>query len=172
MTTTAPTEVDTAVDLTAQFKDAFREHPAGIALITATTPEGPVGLTASSVASVSADPAALVFSVTRTTGSAGLILAADTLLVHLLDAHHADIAREFAVSGGERFTEAQGWTELATGEPHLAGSRSALRCRSLTQVPVGGSMLVVAEVLDIHPGESGHPMVYRDRTFLGVGAAL
>ena len=167
----------TATDLATDFKAAFREHPAGIALITAATPDGPVGLTASSVASVAVDPAALVFSVTRTTGSAGLILEANSFLVHLLDARHAAIAQEFAVSGGERFTEAQGWRTLATGEPHLASARVALRSRSLQQVPVGSSMLVVAEVLGIRtpeaPPEGGQePMIYIDRAFRRAGAPL
>jgi flavin reductase (DIM6/NTAB) family NADH-FMN oxidoreductase RutF len=162
----------TTVNLATDFKAAFREHPAGIALITARSPEGPVGLTASSVASVAIDPAALVFSVTRTTGSAGLILAAESFLVHLLDARHAAIAGAFAVSGGERFTPEQGWATLATGEPHLAEARVALRCRSLQQVPVGSSMLVVSEVLDIHTAEQpggGVPLIYHDRTFRAVG---
>lgn len=165
-----------AADLATNFKNAFRYHPAGVALITASTPEGPVGLTASSVASVAVDPAALVFSVTRTTGSAGLILAAASFLVHLLDAEHAPIAQQFAVSGGERFTEAQGWATLATGEPHLASARSALRARTLQQIPVGDSMLVVAEVLEIHTGPedpaASAPMAYRDRAFTRLGERL
>src|SRR5690606_6362781 len=74
-----------ATTLAESFNTAFREHPAGIALITATTPAGPVGLTASSVASLGIDPVALSFSVTRTTGSAGGLLAAESYLVHLLD---------------------------------------------------------------------------------------
>lgn len=165
-----------AAELANDFKAAFRYHPAGVALITAATPEGPVGLTASSVASVSVEPASLVFSVTRTTGSAGLILAADTFLVHLLDARHAGVAQEFAVSGGERFTQRQGWSTLPTGEPHLAGVRSALRARSMQQIPVGASMLVVAEVLEIHTAK-GEPvaaeaMAYRDRAFTRLGERL
>ncbi len=165
----------TATDLATEFKAAFREHPAGIALITAATPEGPVGLTASSVASVAVDPAALVFSVTRTTGSAGRILAADSFLVHLLDARHAPIAREFSVSGGERFTAAQGWRTLETGEPHLESVRVALRSRSIQQVPVGSSMLVVAEVVEIlteDPAPATQPMIYLDRTFRNAGSVL
>lgn len=165
-----------AEELARGFKTAFRYHPAGVALITAATPEGPVGLTASSVASVSVEPAALVFSVTRTTGSAGLILGADTFLVHLLDARHAGVAQEFAVSGGERFTPEQGWHTLPTGEPYLAGVRSALRARPMQQIPVGGSMLVVAEVLEIHtpPEEPGNSdaMAYRDRAFTTLGERL
>lgn len=170
------TLADSATELANDFKDAFRYHPAGVALITATTPVGPVGLTASSVASVAVNPAALVFSVTRTTGSAGLLLQADTFLVHLLDARHAHIAQEFAVSGGERFTETQGWGALPSGEPHLRGVRSALRARPLQQIPVGSSMLVVAEVIEIHtetdPENSAEPMAYRDRAFTLLGPTL
>lgn len=178
MTPTAPTVpiADPNVALATEFKAAFRYHPAGVALITAMTPDGPVGLTASSVASVAVDPAALVFSVTRTTGSAGLILAADTFLVHLLDAAHAGIAQEFAVSGGERFTPAQGWAALETGEPHLPHARVALRARTMQRVPVGDSMLVVAEVLEVHAGPedpgASVPMAYRDRSFTALGERL
>ncbi|GAA5201604.1 hypothetical protein GCM10025773_22400 [Microbacterium jejuense] len=42
------------------FRSLFRGHPSGVAVITATCSEGPVALTASSVASVSAG-AALVY---------------------------------------------------------------------------------------------------------------
>ena len=78
------------------FKAAFRGHPAGVALITARTADGPSGLTASSVASLSVDPPALSFSVTRATGSAGAILSADSYVVHLLAGQHAALARAFA----------------------------------------------------------------------------
>lgn len=146
-------------------KRAFREHPAGIAVITAETPEGPVGLTASSVASVGIDPPALAFSVTRATGSAGGILSANGFLVHLLDSRHVDVAKSFAVSGAERFTPEQGWTTLPTGEPYLPGTRAALRCRALHTLGVGSSVVVVAEVLDALFGEEATPMVYADRAF-------
>lgn len=146
-------------------KAAFRTHPAGIAIITASTPIGPVGLTASSVASVAVDPAAIVFSVTRATGSAGAILSADTFLVHLIDAEHAELAKNFAVSGADRFTPEQGWSTLPTGEPHLAGARVALRCRAIQTVGVGSSTVVIAEVLDVLHGTVGTPVVYVDREF-------
>ncbi|GAA1319498.1 flavin reductase family protein [Leucobacter albus] len=153
-------------------KRAFRDHPAGVGLITAQTPDGPVGLTVSSVASVAVDPPALSFSVTRATGSAGGVLHADSFVVHLLDARHAEIAQTFAVSGTERFTEEQGWETLPTGEPLLRGVRVALRCRSLHQLEVGSSVIVVAGVLDAHFGETAEPMSYIDRTFRGLGETI
>ncbi len=148
-----------------RLKTAFRSHPAGIAIISAATDVGPVGLTASSVASVAVDPAAIVFSVTRATGSAGAILGADTFVVHLIDDEHTALAQSFAVSGAERFTPEQGWTELATGEPYLPAARAALRCRALQTIVVGSSTVVIAEVLDVLLGASGTPVVYFDRAF-------
>jgi flavin reductase (DIM6/NTAB) family NADH-FMN oxidoreductase RutF len=148
------------------FKNAFREHPAGVAVITAVMPEGPVGLTASSVASVAVDPPALSFSVTRATGSAGALLSADTYVVHLLGTQHVDVAEAFARSGAPRFTPEQGFTTLPTGEPLLADARQALRCRTIQVVPVGSSLLVVAEVLDVITGPASEPLVYHDRRFL------
>lgn len=147
------------------FKAAFREHPAGIALITAATSEGPVGLTASSVASVGLDPVALTFSVTRAIGSAGALLAADTFLVHLLDSRHVEIATQFSFTGGERFTPEQGWQALKTGEPHLPGVRAALRCRPLQVTPVGASSAVLAEVIEAIEGDHAEPIVYFDREY-------
>ena len=155
---------DTATGAEA-LKRSFREHPAGVSLITAHTPAGPVGLTASSVASVGIDPPAISFSVTRATGSAGGILNAETYLVHLLDARHADLAQSFAISGSERFTAEQGWEALPTGEPHLPGARAALRCRTMHSLAVGSSVIVVAEVLDAVFGDSAAPLVYVDRKF-------
>ena len=153
------------MELSELFRDAFRTHPSGISLITAASDEGPVGLTASSVASVGLEPVAIVFSVTRSTGSAGGILRAPTFTVHLIDSEHQPVAQQFALSGAERFTAEQGWETLPTGEPHLVGARATLRCRALQITPVGESNVVVAEVLDIIPGRRTSPLVYHDRSF-------
>lgn len=165
MTSTEPLARPVSSATAQAFKDAFRLHPAGIALITAATPDGPVGLTASSVASVGVDPPALAFSVTRATGSAGGILSASTHVVHLLGAAHIELAEVFAHSGTERFTAEQGWSVLPTGEPHLRDARVALRCRILQTTPVGSSVLVLSEVLEIHNGEHSDAVAYVDRRF-------
>lgn len=153
-------------------KLAFREHPAGVALITAQTPDGPVGLTVSSVSSVAVDPPALSFSVTRATGSAGGVLHADSYIVHLLDSRHAELALAFATTGAERFTPEQGWQTLPTGEPYLPGVRAALRCRTLHSLEVGSSVIVVGGVLDALFGDTAEAMSYMNRKFHKLGEAL
>lgn len=160
-----PNQTTEHQDIAEGFKAAFREHPAGIALITAQTPEGPVGLTASSVASVGINPPAVAFSVTRSTGSAGGILQAPSYLIHLLSDRNITVAKAFAQSGEERFTPDQGWSTLPTGEPYLADARVALRCRTINVVPIGASSLVLAEVLETYQGTPGKPMIYHNREF-------
>ncbi|GAA3663595.1 flavin reductase family protein [Microbacterium marinilacus] len=154
--------------LVEDFKAAFRGHPAGVALITAQTADGPVGLTASSVASVSVDPPALSFSVTKTEGSAGGVLAAPSFLVHLLGESHAPVAEAFARSGSPRFTPEQGWAALSSGEPHLTDAPVALRARALSVVPSGSSRLVLAEVIGVHHGPTSPPLIYQNRRFLSL----
>lgn len=156
------------------FREAFRGHPAGLAVITAAGPGGPVGLTASSVSSVSADPPALVFSVSGKT-TAPVLAAADTVLVHLMDAGQADLVRLFATPGSARFAADMDWDVLPTGEPWLRGSAWALRCAVVERVVVGTSQVVIGAVLEVHrQASSGDPLVYHDRTYhrLSRGSAL
>src|SRR5690606_6346542 len=68
------------------YKAVFRHHPGGVALITAVGPDGPVALTATSVASVSAEPPLLVFSVSAMSSSLPALKVAETVIVHFLGA--------------------------------------------------------------------------------------
>lgn len=156
--------------LTEGFKAAFGGHPAGVAVITAASGTGPVGITASSVASVSAEPPLLAFSLAAASGSAAAIAVADSVVVHLLTAADLDLARIFATSTSERFSDSMAWTTLDTGEPLLFHAGFALRCTILSRTPAGGSLLLAAQVVDVMAPESSHaPMVYHSRSFHALG---
>ncbi|GAA2850506.1 flavin oxidoreductase [Actinoplanes cyaneus] len=148
-----------------RMKGAFRRYPTGVAVIAAAGPDGPVGLTASSVASVAVDPPALSFSVMGSQ-SARALLTAPGFVVHLLGTRHAGLAHHFARSGGERFTPGQGWSTLPTGEPILFDAVAALRCAPLHRVPVGDSTLVVAKVLEVFHGPEDRPLIHHSRQFM------
>lgn len=150
------------------FKTAFRAHPAGVAVITAAGTEGAVGLTASSVASVSADPPILAFSVSGGR-SASQIAAAQTVVVHLLGADQLELARTFSIPGTPRFAGDMDWEMLPTGEPLLKGVPWALRCEIVHRAALGGSVLLAATVLEVRSDPSGSdPLVYQDRAFHGL----
>lgn len=153
------------------FRSAFRAHPTGVAVITALTEEGPVGITASSVSSLALDPLAISFSLQRQSGSAGKLLKAESFLVHLLADEHAELAKAFATTGDPRFIPEQGWEELPTGEPYLRTAPFALRVKPVGTVRVGEATLVAAEVLEVIGGPAGSPLVYQDRKFLSLSGA-
>ncbi|MFI7580504.1 flavin reductase family protein [Kocuria sp. M1N1S27] len=148
------------------FKAAFADHPAGVAIITARGPDGPVGLTASSVSSVSVVPPILGFSLQARQGSAALLAEAESFLVHLLDAENLDLARSFAVSGSPRFGADMPWEYLGTGEPRLLGVGRVLRAVPLARIKAGPALVFNAAVVDVlgHEGTGG-PLVYHRRRF-------
>ena len=151
------------------FKAAFAHHPAGVAVITAQGPAGPVGLTASSVSSVSVDPPILGFSLQARQGSAALLADADSFLVHLLDAHNLALARSFAVSGTPRFGDDMPWEYLETGEPRLLGVARVLRAVPLARIKAGPALVFNAAVVDVLGAEGdGSPLVYHRRRFHGL----
>lgn len=156
--------------LTDAFKAAFGGHPAGVAVITADSGSGPVGITASSVASVSAEPPLLAFSLAANSGSAAAIAIADSVVVHLLSATNLNLARIFADARSERFTDSMAWSRMDSGEPLLVHDGYSLRCTILSRTPAGGSLLLAAEVVEIiAPLTVGSPMVYHRRAFHSLG---
>jgi flavin reductase (DIM6/NTAB) family NADH-FMN oxidoreductase RutF len=153
-----------ATQLTDDFKAGFRLHPAGIALVVAMTPLGPVGLTVSSLASVSADPPMLSFSVAAARGSAGALLKAERVDVVLLSVAQATTATAFATPNAARFTAEQGW-RLDDGRARLEGARATFHGRIAQVVPAGDSRLVLVEVSAIELGEPAEPLLYHARTY-------
>ncbi|KAA9392917.1 flavin reductase family protein [Kocuria coralli] len=155
----------------ADYSSVFGYHPAGVAVITARGPEGPVGLTVSSVSSVSADPPIIGFSLQARSGSAALVAQADSLLVHLLDAPNIGLARAFATHGAPRFGDAMDWKWLPTGEPLLKGVGRVLRVHPLARIQAGPALVFDAGVVQILGTEpNGAPMVYHKRQFHSLSA--
>ncbi|WP_420801734.1 flavin reductase family protein [Pseudofrankia asymbiotica] len=140
----------------------FRRHAAGVAVVTLTGPAGPVGFTATSVASLSATPPLLSLSLSSTSSSAPAMLTAETLVVHLLSSDHEEIARRFATSGVDRFAPPVRWRVLPTGEPVLSDVAVWLRARIEHRIAAGESYLVVAEVVDSQLDRADEPLLYHD----------
>lgn len=172
--TRAPEQVPSTSRLPApDFAAAFRHHPGGVALITATGPGGHVALTATSVASVSADPPLFVFSASAASSAAATIRAADSVVLHLIGAEGVALARLGATSGVDRFADTDAWTTLITGEPVFHGTRW-LRARVVERIDAGSATVVLAEALQSNiaadaPLADDDRLVYVNRAWHRVG---
>lgn len=153
------------------FKDVFRGHPGGVAVITADAGERPVALTATSVSSVSAEPPLLTFSISALSSASATLARADTVVVHLLDADDLDLAKLGAASGVDRFADTARWARLATGEPVFTGVRAWVRCAVIGRMDAGSSTVIAAHALESTvtrggPGDDEpNALVYHNRTW-------
>ena len=169
-TESAPDQVEMSGD---QFRAAFRHHPAGVAIVTANGPNGPVGLTATSVSSVSAEPPIFIFSVAASSSSLPAIRATESIVVNLLDSTQTPLARLFATSGVDRFADQSVWSRLDTGEPYLTGVHTWIRGEIVKRIELGGSVVVAVRATHalIEEGDHPEPLVYHNRTWHGLGHA-
>lgn len=158
------------------FKAVFRNHAAGVTIITAEGPNGPAALTATSVSSLSATPPLLLFTLTSASSTAPAIIDADTVVIHFLNESHAALAKLSATSGVDRF-DGPAWTRLATGEPLFLGVDTWIRGEVVNRMQVGTSTVVAVHALEAaYPEDPAatRPLVYHNRVWhaLGEGSRL
>ncbi|MEW2015078.1 flavin reductase family protein [Rhodococcus sp. NPDC076796] len=168
------TAVGDGVDGTAQamkideFVAVFRHHAAGVAVVTAAGPDGPVAMTVTSLFSVSAEPPMFAFSASSLSSASPPILAADTVVAHILHGDNLPIGRLGAASATDRFSVP--WRELPTGEPVYDGVTSWVRGEIVSLVEAGQSTLVIARALEGRvEGDDRTPLVYHAREWHTLG---
>ncbi|MFI6932611.1 flavin reductase family protein [Streptomyces sp. NPDC050287] len=149
-------------------RSVFRRHAAGVAVITARGDHGPVGFTATSLTSVSAEPPMLSFGIGTGASSWPAVSGAEHVGVHLLGEHQQDLAATFARSGADRFGVATAWREGPEGVPVLDGVLAWLVCRVAARVPAGDHRIVLAEVVLGDPTGPGRPLLYHQGQFNGL----
>jgi flavin reductase (DIM6/NTAB) family NADH-FMN oxidoreductase RutF len=149
-------------------RSVFRRHAAGVAVITARGRRGPVGFTATSLASVSAEPPMLSFGIGTGSSSWPAIATGDHVGVHVLGEHQQELAATFARSGADRFGPATAWREGPEGVPVLDDVPAWMVCKVVTRVPAGDHRIVLAEVLVGDPTGHGRPLLYHQGRFNGL----
>ncbi|WP_457966983.1 flavin reductase family protein [Arthrobacter sp. D1-29] len=159
----------------AKFRAAFRNHPGGVSVITADAGDGPVGLTATSVISVSLEPPLVVFSVSELSSSTPTILKSDTVVIHMLSVGQLDIAKLCSTSGIDRFADTSIWSRLVTGEPFFHAAPAWIRGKIVSTMAAGGSTVIAVQALQalapdpdtvgVIDQESEQPLVYHNRTW-------
>lgn len=150
-----------------ELKAVFRDHPAGIAVITADAGDGPVAMTASSVFSVSAAPPLIVFSASALSSSTPTLLVAETVVIHMIDEDSLDLAVLCATSGVDRFADESSWTRLPTGEPAFHGVTRRVRAQVTSRLDAGSASVIVVHALEAwhDPHHQSRPLVYHNRTW-------
>jgi flavin reductase (DIM6/NTAB) family NADH-FMN oxidoreductase RutF len=148
-----------------RFKQIFRNHPAGVVVVTVDAGRGPAGFTATSLTSLSLTPPLVSFGIGAASSSWPHVEQTRSAVVNFLGAEQADVARRFATSGIDRFAEPTRWRRLPGGEPVLDGVTGWLRVGVRQIVPAGDHRIVVAAVEESWLDEGRSPLVFHDGTY-------
>ncbi|MCP1413453.1 flavin reductase family protein [Paenarthrobacter sp. A20] len=140
------------------FREMFRRHAAGVAIITANLNGQPFGFTATSVASLSAEPPRFTFNMARSSSSWPAVANAEYIGVHMLGLENQALANRFARTR-DRF-EGDHWEPGPHEVPILKDVSGWLVGKIQMRLSFENNAVVVVEVIDGQVGEDGTPLLY------------
>ncbi|MFC7618900.1 flavin reductase family protein [Microlunatus sp. GCM10028923] len=143
------------------YRSVFRQRADGVAVITADAGSGPVGFTATSVVSLSLDPAMVSFSLASSSSSFPAVDRAHHAAINFLDADQSELAMRFASKGIDRFAGTR-WSALPDQTPVLDDAPSRLHGRIAHRFAVGDHHIVVLRLLSAEVRRPYRPLVYHD----------
>ena len=145
----------------------MRTFPSGVAVLTVDAAGQRLGLTVSSLVSLSLDPPLVGVAVSRHAAMHELLREADGFALSLLAGDQEAFAQHFA-RGVPPFAH---WHGIATrpgaaGAPLLEGALGWVECRTRAEHEAGDHTFFVGDVLAVEPGRSAAPLLYLDQRYL------
>jgi 3-hydroxy-9,10-secoandrosta-1,3,5(10)-triene-9,17-dione monooxygenase reductase component len=142
-----------------RFRSAIGQFATGVCVVTAFSENGPTGMTANAITSLSLDPLLMIVCFDRTARTRAAAQSSGRLAVNILSADQETHSKSFASkdSEAEKFDGVE-WSEHA-GAPVLDGAL-AWFAGALTDLRPGGDHeigILAVEEFEVHGGE---PLVY------------
>jgi len=154
-----------AIDGLEAFKQAFRRHAAGVAVVTALdTDATPVGFTATSLASLAAVPPLASFNMSRVSSAWHAIENTDHLVIHMLGIQNRDVAERMAGPKENRFV-GDHFTEGPLGIPLLNDVTAWMLGRIVGRHAHHGNAVIVVEIEDGALGSDDEAVLYHERQY-------
>jgi flavin reductase (DIM6/NTAB) family NADH-FMN oxidoreductase RutF len=153
------------------FKSGMRRLAAGVSIITTTGADGPRGLTATAVCSVSVVPPILLCCINRNSSAHDTIRDSGILAVNFLAGPDRELATRFggAETRESRFVQGS-WITLATGAPILDTALASFDCRVVSASDGASHSIFFAEVIELRIGAAADPLLYFEGAYGGFAA--
>lgn len=156
------------------FKQGMRALVGAVSVVAANDRDGkPIGLTATAVTSLSADPPSLLVCVNRASTIAAALTKGAGFSVNLLAAGQENVAQAFGgqgvTKGVGRFAHG-GWFRSEHETPLLAGANVSFECEVAEVLDWATHHIVIGQVGDVrfaHP--PGPALVYHDGRYRTLG---
>ncbi len=151
-----------------QFRDALGRFGTGVTIVTTLDGSRPMGMTASSFASVSLDPPLVLFCPARTAESYQALASGGPFVINVLSESQQELSNRFARAGEDK------WRDLAfdvwdTGVPVLRECLANLECDTHAVYDGGDHSVVVGRVRRLAHVPVGRPLIYFSGSYAKLG---
>jgi flavin reductase (DIM6/NTAB) family NADH-FMN oxidoreductase RutF len=146
-------------------REVMQLYPHGVAVLTVDHEGSRMGLTISSLVSLSLEPPLVGVTLGEHAAMLELVREARGFAVSILAGDQAEVAQHFA-RGVPPMLHWRGIAILGgTVAPLIEGAVGWLECRLAAEHPVGDHQLLVGEVVTARPGAEGAALVYRAQAY-------
>jgi 3-hydroxy-9,10-secoandrosta-1,3,5(10)-triene-9,17-dione monooxygenase reductase component len=135
------------------FRTVMSQWVTGVAIVTASDGDMPIGIVCNSLTSVSLDPLLLLWTVDRSSSSFDYWLKAEHWALHLLADDQSQLVKQFAQKGGDKF-EGVTYQQSEFGVPLLPNSLVRLGCKTWERIDAGDHVIMIGEVHDFEQRET------------------
>jgi flavin reductase (DIM6/NTAB) family NADH-FMN oxidoreductase RutF len=140
------------------YRHALAQFATGITVITAPTPEGGIGMTANSFASVSLDPALVLWSAAKDSLRYPLFMQATHFAIHVLREDQFDIAKAFAKDTDALSLVAPSLN--AAQVPVFDACLARFECRTEARHDAGDHTILVGAVETVFLDDTAKPLIF------------
>jgi flavin reductase (DIM6/NTAB) family NADH-FMN oxidoreductase RutF len=162
----------TAVVTETEFREALKNFPGGVTVVTAYDKDGhPTGATVSAFTSLSLTPPLILVCLNSNSRSIAGIRQRRGFVVHFLAEDQVDVARRFASDVPDKF-QGLGYKLTPDGVPYLEDCPARLECILLSEYPGGDHVILVGEVKSAYGEDEYRPLLYARRNFHTLGEVV
>jgi flavin reductase (DIM6/NTAB) family NADH-FMN oxidoreductase RutF len=137
-----------------RFRSVVGNFATGVTVVTATSDEGPVGMTANAVCSLSLEPLLLLVCFDNTARTLTVVRGTERFGVNVLTSGQQELARLFASKAPEHAKFAEVPHTVQQGIPVITGALAWVGCRLERLVPGGDHTIGIGAV---EAAEEGDP---------------
>jgi flavin reductase (DIM6/NTAB) family NADH-FMN oxidoreductase RutF len=142
------------------FRAVMGRFPTGVTVVTARGPEGPVGMTANAVCSLSLDPLLVLVCFDNEARTLPIVRHAGRFGLNVLAAGQEDLARLFASKTPENAKFEGVPHTLHEGIPVLDGAIAWVGCELRELLPGGDHTIGIGSVTAAETGGGGPPLLW------------
>lgn len=162
--------IDSDAVLAQDFRNAMRRIASTVNIITICVGGEPMGIMATAMSSLAADPPSLLVCINRTATLHGSMEDVSHFCVNSLHDDQTGLAELFADRSRDAQRFSEGWEMEPDGPPRLKGAQASFLCRRIELHQFGTHSIFIGLVEDVAVRDDIAPLLYVDGRFGRVDA--